>query len=433
MKRLLSFLLALFAPIQSIICQETEDGSAVNFSVRAELNGKPLIHGLAVEGSQNVLFRAIGTSLGAQGVNTAIDDPCLILYDSDGNEVAQTVPVAVLAQQEFQLLTSAVEASGAFPVPSFSTEAVMIYPVSGPMTLHAKSISGKIGEMLIETYTLPSDLFGQNDSLTGSPSQQLTKIQPLIGENPESLSDGAKIMNSTLVGNLVSITAEFSGGCENHHFGLYYDLEHILRTNEFGATDSSVKIYLEHRAPGDPCDAIVQQNLLFDLSPMFQHIFENYQNPQFISIDRDAIVGGSPAIFSLGNVPTIGEITLLETTLPGDDEDLFYTSFLKLDDKSLIISAASPLGSNHFQLFAESNFTNSTPPELNLYMTHDHPNGGAAVVTTTTFYYNIAELLTLHDNLIGDRSDFILSLFSRIKGENELISKFTVNSSALDK
>jgi cyclophilin family peptidyl-prolyl cis-trans isomerase len=66
--------------------------SVLNISTRGnvEQSDDVMIGGFIVsgDGSQNVLVRAIGPSLGDQGIDDALSDPTLTLYDGDGNQIA---------------------------------------------------------------------------------------------------------------------------------------------------------------------------------------------------------------------------------------------------------------------------------------------------------------------------------------------------------
>ena len=75
-------------------------------------------------------------------------------------------------------------------------------------------------------------------------------------------TDPVTIQEIGLSGDLLTITVEYSGGCDDHAFTLHAGpcfLESWPPQSE---------IYLVHDDPGDPCDAIVTEERVFDLTPL---------------------------------------------------------------------------------------------------------------------------------------------------------------------
>lgn len=267
------------------------NGNAVNFSVRAELNEKPFIHGIVVDGTRIVLFRAIGKSLQAAGLDTEIKDPCLTLYNSQGNEVAQSIPVSALSEYQVEKLQSATTATGAFPLDLDSNEAVMIYPISGAATLHAKSISGKPGELLIETYLLPQGLYDRGTALIGSHEKQIYSIQTLDSTFPDGVDDTFGLLNVRMANEKLTIELEYSGGCEDHDFELFYDPA-FIETNP-----PQANLYLRHDGKNDSCDAIIRETRTFDLSALLDNLQLAYpNNPRDFSINLHTWIDGTETL-----------------------------------------------------------------------------------------------------------------------------------------
>ncbi|MES2765278.1 MAG: META domain-containing protein [Bacteroidota bacterium] len=68
----------------------------------------------------------------------------------------------------------------------------------------------------------------------------------------------------------ISITVQYSGGCEEHEFNLFAD-ENIQPGN---ATDF-VQMMLTHNSNGDMCEALITKELTFDVSPLIKKWHEN--------------------------------------------------------------------------------------------------------------------------------------------------------------
>lgn len=130
-------------------------GSAVNLSVRVELNATAAIQGLVIEGTRVVLIRAIGPGLSAYNVAAAIADPAIVVTDQHGNDLGRGIPMRELSDEQYALITRACTDSGAFPVSRTSDDAVLLRPVSGIVTARVTSASSAAGEVLIEAYVLP--------------------------------------------------------------------------------------------------------------------------------------------------------------------------------------------------------------------------------------------------------------------------------------
>ena len=68
--------------------------------------------------------------------------------------------------------------------------------------------------------------------------------------------------------NILNLTVSYSGGCFEHDFSLYMSPAAFMESYPVQAN-----LYLRHQDPGDPCDAIIRQDLKFDLRPI-AHLYE---------------------------------------------------------------------------------------------------------------------------------------------------------------
>ena len=154
MKTILSCSFAVLFLATALFADPTT-GRVVNFSVRAEVVTKPVIQGLVVNGTQVILIRAVGTGLSQFGVSGVLSDPQIVLYDAAGHPVGRSKSVSSLTAAEYALLVDATTKCGAFPLDRNSSDAVILYPLSGPNTFHLRSISTAQGEVLFEAYAVP--------------------------------------------------------------------------------------------------------------------------------------------------------------------------------------------------------------------------------------------------------------------------------------
>ncbi len=63
----------------------------------------------------------------------------------------------------------------------------------------------------------------------------------------------------------------YSGGCQTHHFSLHAP-RCFLESYPIQSD-----IFLAHDDADDPCDALVEQELLFDLTPLKQEYLKTYR------------------------------------------------------------------------------------------------------------------------------------------------------------
>lgn len=82
-----------------------------------------------------------------------------------------------------------------------------------------------------------------------------------VGEPPRE-SDGLTIQDASIDGERLTIQVRYSGGCEDHEFGLFWD-GLIIET-----LPGSVDLVLFHDANNDLCEALKGETLVFDLSPL---------------------------------------------------------------------------------------------------------------------------------------------------------------------
>lgn len=129
-------------------------GRIVNLSARHRVGtgGDILIAGfhLAGSGTARLLARAVGPTLAALGVNGALADPRLEVFDPAGTRVAED-------DNWDAALTPTFAAVAAFPLPAGSRDAALVLTLAAgrSYTVQVSGVGGTTGEALVELYELP--------------------------------------------------------------------------------------------------------------------------------------------------------------------------------------------------------------------------------------------------------------------------------------
>jgi hypothetical protein len=106
----------------------------------------------------------------------------------------------------------------------------------------------------------------------------------LIDEAPQSCfpTDPAKIRAVTLDRNVLKINVTYSGGCQEHTFGLHGETPFLL------SNPPQWSLYLSHDAHGDTCVKNVEQLLSYDLTPMDKDRTERQAHPLLLRVMEPA-------------------------------------------------------------------------------------------------------------------------------------------------
>lgn len=116
----------------------------------------PRVPGLAE--TKKILIRAIGPSLARFGVKQPLASPTLRIFYADGSEMKFYPP----QQDDWPRLdlVPVEQAVGAFPRTTGSNDVALIFSLSsGVYTVHVSSADGGTGDVLLETYEVPEDVF----------------------------------------------------------------------------------------------------------------------------------------------------------------------------------------------------------------------------------------------------------------------------------
>lgn len=152
----------------------------VNLSSRAQIEGGDdvLISGLVISDADDkwVLLRGIGPSLAPFGVQDALIDPVLTIFNSAGEIVAQNTGWSTNLDPD--AISDAAESVGAFPLAENSSDSGLLLKLpAGRYSVHVSSASGTSGTVLTEAYEIDDIGALLNISVRGSVSNS---ANPLI-------------------------------------------------------------------------------------------------------------------------------------------------------------------------------------------------------------------------------------------------------------
>lgn len=106
-------------------------------------------------------------------------------------------------------------------------------------------------------------LAGSEDDLPSPVADGSIRIDPQL--DPESIrKDRFDFVDASLEGRTLSLTVSVSGGCEDHDYDLVTQGALLL------SIPPGANLYLVHEDNDDPCDAIIQQTVSFDITPLVE-------------------------------------------------------------------------------------------------------------------------------------------------------------------
>ena len=116
------------------------------------LIGGLIVGGAAGSGNALLLVRALGPSLVGSGVQDALQDPVLELYDANGASIATNDNWQTNDQTQ-QSQQAEVEATGLAPTNSLESAVIAVVP-AGPLTAIVRGSNGTTGVGIVEVYKL---------------------------------------------------------------------------------------------------------------------------------------------------------------------------------------------------------------------------------------------------------------------------------------
>lgn len=88
----------------------------------------------------------------------------------------------------------------------------------------------------------------------------------VTNSRPETVLLDSYVLDAVgITGRRISISLSYSGGCENHRFGLYMAPAGFAKSNPVQAD-----LYVRHYANGDACRAWISQTVSFNLEPVIE-------------------------------------------------------------------------------------------------------------------------------------------------------------------
>jgi hypothetical protein len=105
-----------------------------------------------------------------------------------------------------------------------------------------------------------------------APTQPVSTVLPVTDHAVASTTrmDRADIRGAAITGDLLRLDVEYGGGCAEHRFALLF--EHVF----LESLPPQAVLRLAHDARGDPCRALLQRELVFDLAPVRRAYERNY-------------------------------------------------------------------------------------------------------------------------------------------------------------
>lgn len=145
--------------VDFIVNQTIGTSPLLNLSSRSYISGasSSLISGFVIGGSinENVLIRGIGPTLAQFGVANVLPTPCLFIYNSLGQLIAQNSSWATTANKSTLAAVSA--EVGAFSLSDSSRDCALLLNLTpGSYTAQVTGLNASIGETMIEIYHVPA-------------------------------------------------------------------------------------------------------------------------------------------------------------------------------------------------------------------------------------------------------------------------------------
>ncbi|NIP43704.1 MAG: hypothetical protein GWO41_13230 [candidate division Zixibacteria bacterium] len=103
-----------------------------------------------------------------------------------------------------------------------------------------------------------------------------------FSEMPPSdlMVDAFELKDASINGDILTLTVSYSGGCKDHDFTLYMAPPAFMESYPVQAN-----IYLEHQAYNDMCEAYITEDLQFNLRPIAEKYFLEYDQYDDINLN----------------------------------------------------------------------------------------------------------------------------------------------------
>lgn len=113
----------------------------------------------------------------------------------------------------------------------------------------------------------------QYDDTSGPPPEREPNVGQLRIVKPSKVptkTDEFGLMKASITEDTLQATVEYGGGCEKHIFTLYWNGQF----KEEGPP--SIELFLHHNANNDECEALIMEDINFDLKPLKDTYLKGY-------------------------------------------------------------------------------------------------------------------------------------------------------------
>lgn len=97
----------------------------------------------------------------------------------------------------------------------------------------------------------------------------------ITDKSPDAVQlDPFNLEGMEIVGNTITLSISYSGGCEEHCFSLY-----MSPATFFESYPAQANLYLRHDSNGDACEALISEDISFNLHPvavLYQKIYGQF-------------------------------------------------------------------------------------------------------------------------------------------------------------
>ena len=119
------------------------------------------------------------------------------------------------------------------------------------------------------------------DSIQYDSSGPPPKPKPNVGQlrivEPNKVptkTDEFGLMKASIIGDTLKAKVEYGGGCEKHIFTLYWN-------GQFNEEDPpSIELFFHHNANNDECEALIMEDVTFDLKPLKEIYLKAYPDQE---------------------------------------------------------------------------------------------------------------------------------------------------------
>jgi predicted ribosomally synthesized peptide with SipW-like signal peptide len=126
--------------------------TALSLRSVSQSRSSPLIVGFSVSGTQRVLLRGVGPTLGAFGVASVLPDPVMEIYHRAGSAETMIASNDDWASGDVTALQAAFQAANTFALDRTSKDAALLTTITGVNSAFVYDTAGRSGVVMVELY-----------------------------------------------------------------------------------------------------------------------------------------------------------------------------------------------------------------------------------------------------------------------------------------